>query len=65
MEIKAVKNSLGRIVLHKPSGIRYRFTAYIFRRHKTGFLYQAELEDLTAPRSVRVCKLEDIEILEE
>lgn len=57
-----VKSHINKVVIHHPSGVRYRLTAYIYRQDARGKpLYQAELQDLTALRSVRVCKLSDIE----
>lgn len=60
MEVKDVKRSLGKTVAHTPSGVAYRFTAYIFRQEKGRYLHQAELQDLSALRSVRICRLEDV-----
>lgn len=60
MKPQGVKAALGRRV-RLPDGTVGRFTAYILRAGEKGLLYQAEVQDLTALRSVRVCRLEEIE----
>lgn len=42
-------------------GYEGRFTGATIRKDESGgVFYQAELQDLTALRSVRICRLEDI-----
>ena len=67
MTQREIKPNLGRVVLHIPSGAKYRLTGGIIRRDENSgdCWYQAELQDLTALRSVMICKLEDLEILKE
>ena len=48
-----------------PDGYEGRFTgATIRNRDSCEVFYQAELQDLAALRSVRICKLEDISPVE-
>lgn len=48
-----------------PDGSIYRFTGATIRKDKSGrVFYQAELQDLTALRSVKICKLEDVEVVD-
>lgn len=48
-----------------PDGYEGRFTGATIRKDESGrVFYQAELQDLTALRSVRICKLEDISPVE-
>lgn len=63
MTPKDVKSALGQRV-RLPDG-EYLFTAYILRRDGGKVLHQAELQDLTALHSIRICKLTDIEIAKE
>lgn len=64
MNAKEIRACINRQVLHKPSGNRYRLTACVYRQDKRGkAVYQAELQDLSALHSIRICKLEDIEIV--
>ena len=63
MTPKDVKSALGQRV-RLPEG-EYLFTAYILRRDGGKILHQAELQDLTALRSIRICRLEEIEIVGE
>lgn len=60
MKPQDVKAALGKRV-RLPDGTVGRFTAYILRAGENGLLYQAEVQDLTALRSVRICRLEEIE----
>lgn len=47
-----------------PDGYEGRFTGATIRKRDSGeVFYQAELQDLTALRSVRICKLEDVEVV--
>lgn len=48
-----------------PDGYEGCFTGATIRKDKSGrVFYQAELQDLAALRSVRICKLEDISPVE-
>lgn len=48
-----------------PDGYEGRFTGATIRKDESGrVFYQAELQDLAALRSVRICKLEDISPVE-
>lgn len=65
MEPHEVKRYLNKIVT-APDGIKYKFTGAAIRLNEAGeYWYQAELQDLAALRSVRICRLEDIEIAKE
>lgn len=47
-----------------PDGYEGRFTGATIRKDESGrVFYQAELQDLTALRSVRICRLEDVEVV--
>lgn len=67
MTEKEIKPNLNRVVAHVPSGTRYKLTgATIHRDEQSGeFWYQAELQDLSAPHSIRICRLTDIEIVKD
>jgi len=60
MDIRDVKKSLNREVLH--DGQRYLFAGCVLRRHrKTGrFYYEAELHDPRNEKWVVCCPLSDI-----
>lgn len=65
MEPHQVRRCLNKTVT-APDGIRYRLTGATIRLNEMGeYWYQAELQDLTALRSVRICRLEDIKISKE
>lgn len=60
MELTQVKKNFHRQVRHLNGG-RYRLTGCILRMTPQGeWYYQAELQDLKAPHSVLICRLEDI-----
>lgn len=47
-----------------PDGYEGCFTEATIRKDESGrVFYQAELQDLTALRSVRICRLEDVEVV--
>ncbi len=55
-----VTANLGKNV-RLPDGSIYRFTGATIRKNEDGTVfYQAELQDLAALHSVRVCRLEEI-----
>ena len=59
---KEVVANLGKRV-RLPDGFEGRFTGAAIRKDESGnVFYQAELQDLTALRSVRICRLEDVEV---
>lgn len=61
MTPKQVKEALNQTVGLKDGGT-YRLTGATIRKSESGkIFYQAELQDLTARHSVRICKLEDVE----
>lgn len=63
MEVQDIKRTLNKVV-RLPDGSRYRFTGATIRMNDTGeYWYQAELQDLTALRSVRICRLEEVEVV--
>lgn len=64
MTQKEVKAALGKRVRLR-DGTEGRFTAYILRVQDGKVLHQAELQDLNAWHSVRICRLEDVEIANE
>lgn len=64
MTEKDIKPNLNRLVVHSKSGMRYRLTGATIRLNDMGeYWYQAELQDLTALSSVRICKLCDPEVI--
>lgn len=63
MKPQDVKAALGKRA-RLPDGTVGRFTAYILRAGEKGLIYQAELQDLTSKRSVRICRLEEVETVD-
>jgi hypothetical protein len=61
MDVKSVKSTLNKHVKLKDSNADYLFTAYIFRKGKSGFIHQAELQDVKSNNSIVIAKLEDVE----
>ena len=61
------KRTFGLQMRVRIEGSEYILTGAVIRRNKnTGdFFYQAELQDLNSSRSILICRLEDIEKLEE
>lgn len=64
MQIEQVKRNLNQMVVYKGKTDVYRLVGCILRKGKDGIFYQAELQDTTCQNSVVVCKLEDIEVIE-
>ena len=64
-DAQEIKRAMNQIVIHKPSGRKYRFTAYIYREPNGQKQYQAELQDLTAKSSILICSLANVEIVED
>lgn len=65
MEPHEIKRHLNKTVAAS-DGIRYKLTGATIRLNEnTGeYWYQAELQDLTALHSVRICRLEDVEVVD-
>lgn len=66
MEIKEAKAHLNERVHYKARGVDadYIFTACTIRKNGKGYFYQAELQDLNNHKSILICKLEDVELVE-
>ncbi len=66
MEIKEAKAHLNERVHYKARDIDadYIFTACTIRKNEKGYFYQAELQDLNNHRSILICKLADVEPIE-
>lgn len=65
MDTAKIKQNLNRIV-SLPDGTKGKLTGVMLRRRADGeFYYQAELQDLTAQHSIRICKLEEITEVED
>lgn len=61
MKTGEIKSNLNKHVKLKDSNADYLFTAYIFRKGKSGFIHQAELQDTKSNNSIVIAKLEDVE----
>lgn len=60
---EVIANLYRRIRL--PDGYEGRFTGATIRKDENGrVFYQAELQDLTALHSVRICRLDDVEVVD-
>ncbi len=64
MKIEEVKRNLNKIVSYKDNAEIYRLTACILRKNENGFFYQAELLDTRHGRSLVICKLDEVEVVE-
>ena len=64
MKIEEVKRNLNRPVAYKGISNTYKLTACIIRREGKNFFYQAEILDTINGKSVIICRLEDIEVME-
>lgn len=62
MELQQVKSNLNKAVVYNGVKGVYRLTACVLRKGKTGYFYQAELQDTKHGNSVVICRLEDIEV---
>lgn len=61
MDISRVKLNLGRNVIY--NGTQYKLTGCIIRVNRNGagmYYYQAEIQDLKAPWSVAICRLQEL-----
>lgn len=64
MDISRVKLNLGRKVIY--NGTQYKLTGCIIRTDSAGmYYYQAEIQDLKAPWSVAICRLQDLTEIKE
>ncbi len=65
MTAKEIKANLNRTVVHTKSNTKYRLIGATIRRDEISgkWWYQAELQDLAQLNAVRICRLEDIEIV--
>lgn len=65
MKPEQIKANMNRRVRYKSpkAGLDadYILTGAIFRRGKSGFFYQAELQDLKQSKSILICSLDEIE----
>lgn len=64
MKLEEVKRNLNRKVKYKGDTTRYKLTACIIRKNEEGCFYQAEIFDTVSGRSVLICKLAEIEVIE-
>lgn len=64
MDIKDVKKNLDKMVVYNGKPDIYRFTACTIRRFGNNIGYQAEIQDTKNGKSVLICRLEDIEVME-
>lgn len=62
MKIEEVKRNLDKSVRYKDS--TYKLTGCILRKNEKGFFYQAELLDVRCGRSVVICNLEEVGVIE-
>lgn len=70
MDIKYLKQNLNNLVKLTNRKLFIENSKFILsgctiRKNENGFYYQAELQDLNNSRSILICRLEDIEKLEE
>lgn len=64
MQIEQVKRNINKMIVYKDKADIYKLTACILRKNKDGFFYQAELSDTKHGRSVIICKLEEVGVIE-
>ena len=68
MKAEEIKANLNRRVRYRSprTGLdaEYLLTGAIFRRGKNGFYYQAELTDLKTNKSILICSMNDIEVIQ-
>lgn len=68
MKAEEIKANLNRRVRYRSvrTGVNaeYLLTGAIFRRGENGFYYQAELTDLKTNKSILICSLNDIEVIQ-
>lgn len=68
MKAEEIRANLNRRVRYRSvrTGVNaeYLLTGAIFRRGKNGFYYQAELTDLKTNKSILICSLNDIEVIQ-
>ena len=68
MKAEEIRANLNRRVLYRSvrTGVNaeYLLTGAIFRRGENGFYYQAELTDPKTNKSILICSLNDIEVIQ-
>lgn len=66
MKIEEAKANLNKRVHFTARDVDadYIFTGCTIRKNENGFYYQAELEDLKNNRSILICRLEDVKLIE-
>ena len=65
MKIEEVKRNLNKMVSYRGKEGLYKLTGCILRKDEKGFFYQAELLYTKSGRSVIICKLDDVEAVNE
>lgn len=68
MTIEQVKSNLNKVVLFSDPQLhmknqKYTLVGCTIRRDERGFYYQAEIQDIVQPKSVMICRLENIKEL--
>lgn len=62
---EAVKCLNEKVLLNNPKlyieNSEYILRAIILRKDENGYFYQAEIQDTVQPKSVMICRLEDLE----
>lgn len=66
MTIEQVKSNLNKVVLFSNPKLhmknqKYTLVGCTIRRGEQGIYYQAEIQDTAQPKSVMICRLEDLE----
>lgn len=66
MKIEEAKANLNKRVHFTARDVDadYIFTGCTIRKNENGFYYQAELQDLNNNRSILICRLEDVKLIE-
>ncbi len=66
MEINEAKANLNKRVHFTARDVDadYIFTGCTIRKNENGFYYQAELQDMNNQRSILICRLEDVKLIE-
>ena len=64
MKIEEVKKNLNKMVSYKEKTDVYMLTACILRKKDNAYFYEAELFDTKCGRSIVICKLDDVGVIE-
>ena len=66
MKIEEAKANLNKRVHYSARDVDadFIFTGCTIRKNENGFFYQAELQDLNNNRSIMICRLEDVQLIE-